>query len=247
MDYKDFLSIDKKESLSFWHKARLNLIFYLLNNAFDNYDKNRKILDIGCGTGTELKILNKFGQATAIDIDNNALAMAKKNNCQTILADIEKYDLDNNYYDAVCCFDILEHLKNDQQVMKNIFNSLKAGGYLFFTVPAYQFIFSGHDIVLGHQRRYNKKEIALKLEKAGFKIIKLNYWNSLLFPAIFVIRITKKIFIKISNKNTHKSDLKNYNQYIEQILFYILNLENKLMPYNIKPPFGLTIYGIAKK
>ena len=247
MDYKDFLSTGKKESLSFWHKARLNLILYLLKNVLNNYDKNRKILDIGCGTGTELKILSRFGQITALDINKEALELAKKNNCQIILADIEKYDLDNNYYDAVCCFDILEHLENDQQAIKNIFNSLKKGGYFLFTVPAYQFLFSSHDIVLGHQRRYSKKEIALKLKKAGFKMVKLDYWNSLLFPAIFAIRITKKIFIKISNKNIHKSDLKNYNKYIEQILFYILNLENKLMPYNIKLPFGLTIYGIAKK
>ena len=163
------------------------------------------------------------------------------------MADIEKHNLDNNYYDVVCCFDILEHLENDQQAIKNIFNSLKAGGYFFFTAPAYQWLFSSHDIVLGHQRRYSKKKIALKLKKVGFKIIELNYWNLLLFPAIFVIRITKKIFIKISHKNIHKSDMKNHNKYIEQILFQILNLENKLISHNINLPFGLTIYGIAKK
>jgi len=247
MDYKDFLSTDKKESLSFWHKARLNLILYLLKNTLSNDSQNRRILDIGCGTGTELKILNKFGQVTALDINNSALAMVKKNNCQTILADIEKYNLNNNYYDTICCFDILEHLKNDKWAIKNIFNSLKSEGYFFFTVPAFQFLFSGHDIALGHQRRYGKKEIALTLEKAGFKMVKLDYWNSLLFPAIFVIRMVKKFLNKINKKNICQSDMKKRNNFVEQILFQILNLENKLISRNINLPFGLTIYGIAKK
>ena len=246
MDYKDFLSTGQK-NLSFWHKARLNLILYLLKNTFGNYNKNRKILDIGCGTGTELKILSRFGQVTALDINQNAVEIAKKNNSQIILADIEKYDLDNNYYDAVCCFDILEHLKKDQEVIKNIFNSLKTNGLFFFTVPAYQFLFSGHDIILGHKRRYSKKDILLKLEKAGFKVIKINYWFFLLFPIALTVRIIKTIFAKLNKNNIYKPDMKNHNKYIEQLLFRVLNLENKLMPYNINLPFGLTIYGIAKK
>ncbi len=246
MDYKDFLSTGQK-NLSFWHKARLNLILYLFKNTFGNYNKNRKILDIGCGTGTELKILSRFGQVTALDINEQALELAKQNNCQIILADIEKYDLDNNYYDAVCCFDILEHLENDQRAIKNIFNSLKSKGYFFFTVPACQFLFSNHDIALGHQRRYSKKGILLKLEKAGFKIIKINYWFFLLFPIALTVRIIKIIFTKLNKNNIYKPDMKNHNKYIEQILFYILNLENKLISRDVNLPFGLTIYGIAKK
>jgi SAM-dependent methyltransferase len=249
MDYKDFLQLQKQtDSLHFWYKARKILIFNLLNSIFKKYKKDRLILNIGCGTGTELEILKKFGQTVALDNNQNAIEIVKKQKYKTILIDVEKYNFQNNYYDAICCFDLLEHLQNDHIVINNIFQSLKQNGYFFFTIPAFQFLFSSHDVAMEHYRRYNKKNILDKLFKAGFKIIKLNYWNSFLFPIIFIVRIIKKIlFIFFFKKIKHQSEMKNFNKHLNKLLFLILNLENKFIFYNLPIPFGLTIYGIAKK
>lgn len=144
---------------------------------------------------------------------------------------------------------MLEHLQNDQKVIDNIFLSLKKGGYLFFTIPAFQSLFSSHDIVIEHYRRYSKKDIFNKLVKTDFKIIKLNYWNSFLFPFIAVIRLLKKLIILFQKtKRYPESEMKTLNQYLNKLLFFILNLENNPIFFNkIIMPFGLTIYGIAKK
>lgn len=248
MDYKDFIQLHNQQDLHFWYKARKKLIFNLLNFVFKNCVEDRLILDIGCGTGTELEIIKKFGQVVAFDNNLNVLELAKKQGCKIILADIEKYKLQNNHYDAVCCFDLLEHLKDDQKVIDNIFQSLKEGGHFFFTVPAFQFLFSAHDIAMQHYRRYNKRKFLRKLEKAGFKILKLNYWNSFLFPVIVIIRLFKKIIIKLFPKTKYYSEARKINKYLNKLLFLILNLENSPIFFNkLRIPFGLTMYGVVKK
>lgn len=82
MDYKDFIQLQNQKDLHFWYKARKNLIYNLLNFIFKDYKRDRLILDIGCGTGTELEVIKKFGQVTALDINSNAFELAKKTRMQ---------------------------------------------------------------------------------------------------------------------------------------------------------------------
>jgi SAM-dependent methyltransferase len=248
MDYQDYILQKNKDVSHFWFAAKLNLIENLLEEVFFNEKSDKSILDIGCGTGTELDILNKFGQVTALDTNQTALDLIKQKGSSVILADIEKFILPKNSYDAVCCFDLLEHLANDEKVLKNIFQSLKNNGYLLFTVPAFKFIFSTHDLALKHQRRYNKKDIDNKLKSSGFTIISLGYWNTVLFPIEVVARLFKKLlYIKLFKQPGYQSDAKSINPLVNKFLFSILNLENKLINYGIKFPFGLSLYGIAQK
>ncbi len=247
MDYRDYLLQNGETGLHFWYAARLNLIDILLKKTLINQTDARSILDIGCGTGTELDLLASYGQVTALDIDQAALKIARQKNYRTISADIEKLSLPENSYDAVCCFDLLEHLTDEQKVLNNIFRSLKNNGYLLFTVPAVKSLFSTHDLALKHRRRYDKNDIMNKLTKASFTIISLGYWNSILFPAEALVRLFKKLFFVKLNKKPYQSDAKPINPLLNKILFSVLNFENKIIDHGIKLPFGLTIYGIARK
>jgi len=267
MDYRDHILQNDKINLHFWFAARLNLIDLLLRKVMTNKSTTKSILDIGCGTGTELSVLKKYGRVTALDFDQATLDLIKQQGIQTILADIEKFSLPQNNYDAVCCFDLLEHLTDDQKVLNNIFHSLKNNGYLIFTVPAWQFLYSTHDLALQHCRRYSQRELRKKTAAAGFNIIMVGYWNSILFPLEAMVRLFNK-FNKSSakgacplmqrhgrrgsasggNKKTvYQPDSKPLHPLVNQLLFSILNLENTLINYGIKFPFGLTIYGIAQK
>ena len=248
MDYKDFQLQQYQEELHFWYKARKNLIFNILNSVLKNYDKNRSILNIGCGTGTELEIIKQFGSVVALDKNQSALSEVKKLNFETMQVDIEKYELPKEYYNAICCFDCLEHLKNDQKAIDNIYQSLKPGGYFIFSVPAFQFLFSSHDIAMEHFRRYGKKEIKYKLEKSGFRVARLDYWNTLLFPVIVAIRLAKKIvYFVLPKEKKHKTEIKNSNKYLNKLLFWILNLENNKFLFNLLKPFGVSVWGIYRK
>lgn len=246
MDYKDYLLRGNKDNLHFWYKSRKELINYLCELVFLN-KTNGLILDIGSGLGEELEILKKFGKTVALDSNSLVEKFIKEKGVDFIKADFETYEAKKNKYDCVCCFDVLEHLENDQNALRKVFASLKSGGYFIFTVPAYGFLFSPHDSAMGHFRRYGKKEICGKITNAGFKLVKIGFWNSLLFPLIFAFRFLNIAFFKLRKTKIAHSDAKPLNKIINNFFLTILNLENTLIKKGCSIPFGLTIFGIAKK
>lgn len=247
MDYKDY-QILKAEGANFWYKARIALIKFLLENCRP-IPGRMKILDIGCGTGYEVKLLKKYGDVDALDKEAAALKGIKPSSGINILRkDIEKTELGKESYDMVCCFDLLEHLEKDGETINKIFHSLKNPGFFIFTVPAFQSLYSTHDIAMEHYRRYGKKRIAQLLEGSGFKVGRLGYWNTFLFPLEALIRILKRILlINLAKRKDFSSDMKDIPKPLNRILFYVLKFEVFLIEKNINIPFGLTIYGIALK
>jgi SAM-dependent methyltransferase len=242
MNYKDYL-VQKNNNGHFWYEARKVLIKKLLSSKLVGGKNDRRILDIGCGIGSELETISLFGEIEALDIDHKALKIARENGHKTNYLNIGESKLEKNSYGAICAFDVLEHIENDYFAINNIFEGLKNEGYFFFTVPAHPFMFSQHDIGTGHKRRYTKKDIQEKLESEGFKTVEVYYWNFTLFPAIFLYRKFKKIFFK---KTSLESEAKTRNKYLNRFLFYILKIEATGFLMKKTPP-GLSIYGVARK
>jgi SAM-dependent methyltransferase len=246
MDYKDYILQNNKTH--FWFKAKTKLINILFDITFEDKTANKVILDIGCGIGEETQELKKYGNLILLDNDKTTIDLIKSRNRQAILGDIEKIDLKPKSYDYICCFDLLEHLDNDIAALKNIYAGIKEKGYFLFTVPAYKCLLSAHDMALDHRRRYNKKDLEVKLKNAGFNEIKMYYWNSLLFPFIAIIRCLKKIiYIKLLKKEKFISEAKPMNCFINSLLYVILIFEVCLIKANKSLPYGLTICGYAKK
>jgi SAM-dependent methyltransferase len=247
MDLKDYQKNINKNNLHFWYKARLIFIKTLLTKYKTMLPDNPEILDIGCGTGTELKILKNFGRVSALDINDQALLVAKKTGCQIIKSNLEEDELDKNKFDLICAFDILEHLGKDEEVLHKIYSSLKKNGLLILTVPACPLLFGPHDIALEHKRRYSKKSLISKIKKTGLNIKTIGYWNSLLFPLEALFRIFKIILSKIKKQKSFQTETKIPSKFLNIFFFYLLNLDNFLFKKTISIPFGLSIYLVAKK
>lgn len=242
MDYTDHI-LQKNNEGHFWYEARKILIGKLFTYISKEQKENVSILDVGCGTGTELELISGFGDLTALDVNEKALEIAKEKGYKTTMLNIENCDLEKNYYNIVCSFDVLEHLNNDYLALKNIYSSIKEDGFFLFSVPAHPSIFSQHDIALEHKRRYTKKELRTKLGDEGFGNIELYYWNSFLFPMIYSLRMFKKIFLKNIKLG---SEAKQRNKFINKILFLILKFEATNLFRKRGLP-GISIYGIARK
>lgn len=221
---------------NFWYKARRNLLKILLNKY---KIKNSSVAEVGCGARSQLLSLKDFSDnLDAYDIDKDSVALASKLN----VANLFVYNIESNVlpkkYNIICSFDVLEHIGNDSLAIKNIYNSLYSQGLFFFSVPVCKLIFSGHDKSSGHFRRYSKLEIKNKLEKQGFEIIELYYWNSLLFPFLACKRLL--------SKNNNKSDISSYSR-LENLLFKVLSLENFLIKKGCKFLFGASLIGVARR
>jgi len=231
------------ETDHWWFKSRRKYLLDLLNDA----PKNSKILDIGSSSGIFLKDLEALGFAPenlfGIDISENAIENCKDNGIiNAFVMDAQNITLEVSF-DIIIASDCLEHLKEDNKAIKNWKSLLKIGGTMYVFVPAFMSLWSYHDEVNMHFRRYTKKELQSKLEAENLEIIKSSYWNFFLFLPVYVFRTLSTTFQK--NKKG-ESDISISNSFVNLALLNLIILENRLLKV-INFPFGVSAFCIAKR
>jgi SAM-dependent methyltransferase len=239
MDYKDYLSGQIRDN--FWSMAKRDLIEILLRK----YTKktrpglDNQILNIGAGVGDDLKVIRDHGAVHVIDIDKRALQLIPEGLCEEKrIADIIDLPYPEESFDVVTCFDVFEHVKEDKRAVREVYRVLKAGGVMVFTVPAFQRLYSSHDRMLKHERRYNYPDIIRRLTR--FTIVYTSYWNCLLSIPVAVRRLLRK--------NLRPSeDIVSFSRPQNLFLFYLMHIENLLLKREIFLPFGTSIVGICEK
>lgn len=231
------------EDNSWWYNARNELIIYLFSKYFSRCSS---FLEVGCGNGCVLQGLNKafkIDQLIGIDLFSEGLNFAKKRVPKAKLSKInietaKKSSLPVNC-DVVGAFDVLEHLRSDQHVLKKISKINNRG--IIITVPQYKFLWSYADKLACHVRRYTKKEITEKLENAGYRVVYLGSFVSLIFPAY----VLKRKLIKDKKKTIMKEI--NPGKMISRILKFIMSIELFFIKLGIRFPFGSSIVVVAYK
>lgn len=146
-----------------------------------------KILEVGCGIGNITEMLISRGKIFVSDINRKYLQIVEdrfRNNPnfqKAILWDISKEPPEELYnaIDTILCCNVLEHVKDDDSVLKNFYQLLSSGGRLIILVPAMKILYNSLDQELGHLRRYSKKEIIMKLKSNSFKILYIGFFNIL--------------------------------------------------------------------
>ena len=226
----------KNFSNHWWFQARKKIIEATISK---NLKKGLNILDFGSGSGVNIEMLSTFG---FVNIYEPHLKTAKyltlkyKNKKKfKVLKTIKK-----KKFDLIILADVLEHIKYDKKEIKNLTKNLNKNGHILITVPAYKFLFSIKDKILGHHRRYNKNQISNLFK--NFDTIKLTHFNFFLFiPICLVI-----IFFKILNVNFIKKVESSPNFLINKILFSLFMIEKKIIQF-LDLPFGISLIGLFKK
>ncbi len=155
------------------------------------------ILEIGCGPGGNLAMLSRFGHVSAVELDEYARTYAQ--NLGTVAVNIKAGRLPDdipfppNSFDLICLFDVLEHVEEDAQSLKALRTFLKPGGRLIISVPAYQWLWSMHDVRLHHKRRYTIGRLKNLAEHYGWQVEKQSYFNMFLFPLAVMARLKDRL------------------------------------------------------
>ncbi|MEN3371119.1 MAG: hypothetical protein V7609_3262 [Verrucomicrobiota bacterium] len=193
-----------------------------------------------------LRYLSAFGEVQGADADAEAVHFCRMRGLENVsLLPGETIPFADNSFDLVTMFDVLEHIEDDSGALREIFRVLKRDGMLILTVPAYRFLWGAQDEISHHKRRYRASEIKQRLHEAGFVLLKLSYFNTLLFPFIAAIRLGRAF--KRREPEELKSDFTLTNEgAANDLLARILAWERHLVArWNL--PFGVSIVGLARK
>jgi SAM-dependent methyltransferase len=186
-----------------WYRARREILAELIRRRIPLPDDPR-ILEIGCGTGHNLEMLRRFGRVDGIEIDPAARELASRRLGHAIgdaplpgLAGIP-----DRAYDLVAILDVLEHVEEDRAALESIARRLRPEGKILITVPAHPWMWSAHDVVNHHKRRYTRRSLRRVLGEAGLKVELLSWFNSLLFPLAAAARVGARLTGRESSDDT---------------------------------------------
>jgi SAM-dependent methyltransferase len=182
------------DELHWWYRGRRKVLNALIERNI-KLPAKAHILEVGCGTGHNLKMLEQFGTVDGIEIDPEARAIAEKRLGRPI-SDSRLPDLPGiarGGYDLVAALDVVEHIDDDRATIAALASCLGPGGKLLVTVPAHQWMWSAHDELNHHKRRYSKRQLSALIEQSRLRLETIGYFNSLLFPLAVGARLAAKL------------------------------------------------------
>lgn len=166
-----------------------------------------------------------------MELSDFGVAACLKNNLKVIQVSATQLPLLSQSFDAIIAMDVLEHIEEDGDVLNEIERVLKLNGLTFITVPSFPFMWSDHDVAVGHVRRYTKSEIVDKIERSGLTITSVRYWNSLLFPVAIISRFLFR----------NSADLKMPLALLNSLLLYVVSKERVSSYFGWLPGTSLLI------
>jgi SAM-dependent methyltransferase len=183
------------EDVHWWFVGRRRILLSILDRYLGaNATNGRQILDVGCGTGTMLTHLARFGDARGVDMDLEAVGYCHDRGLRQVTqSDADKLPFEKDTFDLVTALDVVEHIDDDLGALREMRRVIKPGGLLLLTVPAYRFLWGRQDDINLHKRRYVARELRSRLQAAGFEVQRLTYMNAILFPAIAAIRLVRHV------------------------------------------------------
>lgn len=193
MEKSEYARLAEYEQSYWWHQGRLEIIQTYMRRASRNRS-SPAILNVGCGTGGTIKMLEKFGTVDNVDTSDDAIGFARKLGYRNITkVDDISLPFKDAAYDIVGAFDVLEHIEDHKGALSEWKRVLKDDGAIVITVPAYQWLWSGHDVTMHHCRRYTMKSLTALVVEANLSPERKSYAIGFSLPLVAGFRLAGKI------------------------------------------------------
>jgi SAM-dependent methyltransferase len=235
--YEEMAAIDAGH---WWYRARRTIVGAMIARHVPTRP-DTVIVEIGCGTGSNLPVLAQFGKLTAIEPDAIARTYAAtRSNGQVLEGRLpDALPLDAQSVDVAVMLDVLEHVEDDVAALKAVATKLKPGGRYVLTVPALPALWSPHDEEHHHKRRYTASTLRAALDQGGFQVETLSYFNTLLLPMIAGVRWIKNV------TGSKAVDTGMPSAWLNTVLEHIFAFERILIG-RIPMPLGVSLIAIAR-
>jgi SAM-dependent methyltransferase len=234
--YREMADLDQRH---WWYRARRRILADLIRREAMP-PENGRILEIGCGTGHNLDMLSRFGNVDAIELDDESRGIAEGRLGRSIMVARlpELEGVTDRSYDLIAALDVIEHIDDDAAALAAIAPKLKSGGKFIMTVPAHPWMWSAHDAVNHHKRRYSKRELRRLIDGSPLRLDKLGYFNSLLFPLAVADRLASKL------RGKDEAEVKLPSAPLNAGLEAVFGAERHLVGRLPLPP-GLSLFAVA--
>jgi SAM-dependent methyltransferase len=243
-----YQAMARVEDTHWWFRGRRRVIASVLRRL--SLPPGAAILDAGSGTGGNLAMLSSFGRVSAMEMDAEARILANKRGIVTVEEGEfpDRIPFADTPFDLVALFDVLEHIEQDFSALTAIRDRLAPGGRLLLTVPAFESLWSMHDTMHHHKRRYSLHPLTRLIERAGYKVTFASYVNFWLFPVIAALRIFDRVSggRLIGKKKEINAELSIPPAPLNRALEAIFASESGLLRHT-RLPFGVSIILLAQK
>lgn len=242
MDKEQYEILYRLEESHWWYLGMQRIVGSLLRKYLDT-SKTYRILDAGCGTGGMMQFLRRFGSVAGVDVADDALERCRCRDLSRLAqGSVEHLPFASGSFDLLVSFDVIYHraVVDDRLALGEFHRVLSPGGLLLLRVPAYNWLRGAHDIAVHTERRYSRGELGHKLGGAGFRIQKLTYANSFLFPMEAMKRLLE------GSRRSLRPDLDLPSPLVNRALLGVLSVESVLLPA-VSLPWGLSVVAVAKK
>jgi ubiquinone/menaquinone biosynthesis C-methylase UbiE len=231
MELEEIDKMYELEDTHWWFSAKRALVMDEIKKT-----NGGRLLDIGCGTGSTLSASQTYHTAVGCEFSKEALRLSKKRGIELLArSNAEQLPFKSGSFDVVTALDVIEHIDDDEAAIRELRRVMKPGGKAVISVPAHRFLWSEHDAMQHHKRRYVWEELKMKLQRNGLKVRKMSYWNFSLFPLSMVY----KFFTKGSN-------IKQHGRLLNTLLYRLLRMDNWVVRHT-GLPYGVSLFCIAEK
>jgi SAM-dependent methyltransferase len=242
MDRDYELQTHQAEDRHWWYRGRRNVLERVIADL--RLPARARILDAGCGSGRNMVEFARHGTVTGIELSATSVRLAREREAgEVVEGSVLEMPFDADAFDLAASLDVIEHLQDDLQALRELRRVVAPGGSLLVTVPAYQWLWSGHDEINHHHRRYTRRSLQRIGEQAGWQQVRTTYFNSLLLPAAILLRVLDRF----SRKTTESSlDLWVPPEPVNWLLERPLALEATMIGHGGRIPAGLSLLAVFR-
>lgn len=230
------------EQSHWWYIGRRRIIAGFVEQICRQVtDRRPRILDVGCGTGANLLLLSKYGDAEGVDVSEDALSFCRARGLDKVqLGAGEELPYEDATFDLVTAFDVVEHMDDDLAGLSEMRRVLRPGGRVLLFVPTFMFLWGLQDEVSNHRRRYRLPELQRVLEQAGFEVERSTYANITFFAPILLVRQLMRLTgIRTATENSINVPALN------GVFGKILGAESTILRH-VNLPFGVSGLCVAR-
>ncbi len=230
-----------QEESHWWFAARSEIVRGIIER-YGNLKHGDTILDVGCGTGAIMKQLSKDYKMVGLDMSPLAVEYSKRRGLTDVfLMPVQEFPRNRYNVKGVLLLDVIEHIDDDVDVLRTVRDIVAEDGRVIITVPAYRWLWSAHDLVNHHKRRYTAKTLRETLDKAGLEPVMMTYYNTLLFP----LAVVKKFIGKWGASEKASEAVDQPSGFVNSIFYSIFAAEKRIVPH-VSLPFGISLLTVAR-